>query len=339
MKKTHKRAKPARQGPVIDIHAHWFPPAWVELIEAEGNQNGARVERTEQGLSLNLLRGINMITKQHVDMDIRLKAMRRQGVDMHALSLCAPMVYWAPPEFGLRLSRAFNDACSAAHLESPDRYVGLAMLPMQAPELALLELARASALPGMRGAYMATSVNGKNLDEEAFFPVYAKCEQLRWPIFLHPTDTLAPERISKYHLRNLLGIPYEHGVAAASLMFGGVLDTFPRLEVLLSHAGGAFPWLIGRMDHGTKVRAELKHMKRPPSKYLRRFTYDTITHSPQLLSYLVELVGADRIMLGSDYCFDMGYSQPVRFLDRVPGLSARDRSLMLGGTAARLLKI
>ena len=191
----------------------------------------------------------------------------------------------------------------------------------------------------MRGAYMATSVNGTNLDEQAFFPVYAKCEELRWPIFLHPTDTLAPERISKYHLRNLLGIPYEHGVAAASLMFGGVLDTFPRLEVLLSHAGGAFPWLIGRMDHGTKVRAELKHMKRLPSKYLRRFTYDTITHSPQLLSYLVGLVGADRIMLGSDYCFDMGYTQPVRFLDRVPGLSARDRGLMLGGTAARLLKI
>ncbi len=339
MKKSGKRAKPARKGPVIDIHAHWFPPEWVELIEAEGNQNGARVERTAQGLSLNLLRGINVITKQHVDMDIRLKAMRRQGVDMHALSLCAPMVYWAPPEFGLRLSRAFNDACSAAYLKSPDRYVGLAMLPMQAPELALLELERASALPGMRGVYMATSVNGKNLDEQAFFPVYAKCEQLRWPIFLHPTDTLGPERISKYHLRNLLGIPYEHGVAAASLVFGGVLDTFPRLEVLLSHAGGAFPWLIGRMDHGTKVRAELKHMKRLPSKYLRRFTYDTITHSPQLLNYLIGLVGADRIMLGSDYCFDMGYAQPVRFLDRVPGLSARDRSLMLGGTAARLLKI
>jgi aminocarboxymuconate-semialdehyde decarboxylase len=122
-------------------------------------------------------------------------------------------------------------------------------------------------------------------------------------------------------------------------MFGGVLDTLSRLEVLLSHAGGAFPWLIGRMDHGTKVRAELKHMKRLPSRYLRRFTYDTITHSPQLLSYLVGLVGADRIMLGSDYCFDMGYEQPVRFLDRVPGLSARDRGLMLGGTAARLLKI
>ena len=286
MKKARKLTKPARKGPVIDIHAHWFPPEWVELIEAEGNQNGARVERTEKGLSLNLLRGINMITNQHVDMDIRLKAMRRQGVDMHALSLCAPM------------------------------------LPMQAPELALLELERASALPGMRGAYMATSVNGKNLDEEAFFPVYAKCEQLRWPIFLHPTDTLAPERISKYHLRNLLGIPYEHGVAAASLMFGGT-----------------FPWLIGRWDHGTKVRAELKHMKRLPSRYLRRFTYDTITHSPQLLSYLVDLVGADRIMLGSDYCFDMGYEQPVRFLDRVPGLSAQDRGLILGGTAARLLKI
>ena len=339
MKKARKPARPARSRPVIDTHAHWFPPEWVELIEAEGNQNGAKVERTDKGLSLNLLRGINMITTRFVDMDMRLKAMDKQGVDMHALSLCAPMVYWAPPEFGLRLSQAFNDACSGAHLKYPKRFVGMAMLPMQAPDLALLELNRAARLPGMRGVYMATNVNGKNLDDEAFFPIYARCEQLRWPIFLHPTDTLAPERIGKYHLRNLLGIPYEHGVAASSLMFGGVLDTFPKLEVMLSHAGGAFPWLIGRMDHGTKVRVELKHMKRPPSKYLRRFTYDTITHSTQILSYLIDLVGADRIMLGSDYCFDMGYERPVQVVERIPKLSAKNRGLMLGGTAARLLKI
>jgi aminocarboxymuconate-semialdehyde decarboxylase len=339
MSTARKRARSARNGPVIDTHAHWFPPEWVELIEAEGNQNGAQVQRTDKGLALNLLRGINMITTRFVDIGMRLKAMDKQGVDVHALSLCAPMVYWAPPEFGLRLSQAFNNACSAVHLKYPDRFVGMAMLPMQAPDLALQELNRAAGLPGMRGVYMATSVNGKNLDDDAFFPVYARCEQLNWPIFLHPTDTLAPERTTKYHLRNLLGIPYEHGLAASSLMFGGVLDTFPKLEVMLSHAGGAFPWLIGRMDHGTKVRVELKHMKRSPSRYLRRFTYDTITHSTRIMTYLIDLVGADRVMLGSDYCFDMGYERPVQVIERIPGLSARDRSLLLGGTAARLLKI
>ncbi len=336
-----KKTRPARgkHTPVVDTHAHWFPPEWIDLVEAEGNRNGAVVKRTEHGLALNLLRGISVITPPLYDMDIRLKTMKRQKVDMQALSMCSPMVYWAPPDFGLRMSQVFNDACSAAHRQYPDRFVGMAMLPMQAPDLALAELERASKLPGMRGVYMATNVNGKNLDDESFFPVYAKCEALRWPIFLHPVETIGPERTQKYHLKNLLGIPYETGIAAASLIFGGVLDAFPKLDVMLSHAGGAFPWLTGRMDHGTRVRPELKHMRRAPSRYLRRFTYDTIAHSPQIMSYLVDLVGADRIMVGSDYCFDMGYTQPVKFVERIPGLAARDRKLMLGGTAARLLKL
>jgi aminocarboxymuconate-semialdehyde decarboxylase len=265
--------------------------------------------------------------------------MDRQGVDVHALSLCTPMVYWAPAEFGYRLSQAFNDGCSRAHLEHPDRFVGMAMLPMQEPKLALEELVRAATLPGMRGVYMATAVNGKNLDDPSFFPIYERCEKLRWPIFLHPVETIGPERTAKYHLKNLLGCPYEAGVAAASLIFGGVLDAFPKLEVMLPHAGGAFPWVTGRMDHGTRVRPELAHMKRVPSRYLRRFTYDTIIHSAQLMSYLVDLVGADRIMLGSDYCFDMGYTRPVKVVEQIPGITAKDRGHILGGTAARLLRL
>jgi aminocarboxymuconate-semialdehyde decarboxylase len=339
-KQAKQRARPARGTRVVDTHAHWFPPEWMALIEAEGNRNGAVVKRTENGLlSLNLMKGTNIIAPPMFEIDLRLKAMDKQGIDVHALSLCAPMVYWAPPEFGLRLSQAFNNACSAAHLAHPQRFFGLAMLPMQAPELALEELNRAATLPGMRGVYMATNVNGRNLDEPDFFPVYERCEQLRWPICLHPVDTLGLERISKYHLRNLLGIPYEHGVAAASLVFGGVLDAFPKLDVMLSHAGGAFPWLIGRMNHGAKVRAELKHMKRPPEKYLRRFTYDTITHSDRILKYLIDMVGADRVMVGSDYCFDMGYTRPVDVVKRLAPLSATDRELVLGGTAARLFRL
>jgi aminocarboxymuconate-semialdehyde decarboxylase len=338
-KKVTKPQRSAGTPPVVDTHAHWFPPEWIDLMEAEGNRNGAVVKRTADGLALNLLRGISVITPPLYDMSLRLQAMRRQKVDVQALSMCSPMVYWAPPEFGLRLSQVFNDACAAAHLQAPERFVGMAMLPMQAPVLALAELERAARLPGLRGVYMATNVNGKNLDDESFFPIYAKCEALGWPIFLHPVETIGPERTQKYHLKNLLGIPYETGIAAASLIFGGVLDTFPKLEVMLSHAGGAFPWLTGRMDHGTRVRPELAHMKRTPSRYLRRFTYDTITHSPQIMSYLIDLVGADRIMLGSDYCFDMGYARPVAFVDKIPRLAARDRNLMLGATAARLLKL
>ena len=192
---------------------------------------------------------------QYTDIPSRLKAMDQAGVTMHALSLTQPMVYWATPAFGLKLSQAFNDACSALHLKYPERFVGLAMLPMQAPELAVEEAARAAKLPGIRGAYMSTHVLGKNLDEKMFWPVYEKCEALGLPIFLHPTNTLGADRMRSYYLRNFLGNPYETGIAAASLMFGGVMDAFPKLDVVLPHAGGTFPWLLGRMTHGATVRA------------------------------------------------------------------------------------
>ena len=158
----------------------------------------------------------------------------------------------------------------------------------------------------MRGIYLATHVNDAELDDRRFWKIYAKAEELEWPVFLHPIDTIGRERTTRYYLRNLLGNPYDTGLAAASLVFGGVLDAFPKLEVNLPHAGGTFPWLIGRLDHGTKVRPELRHMKALPSAYLRRFTYDTIGHNDQITYNLIRLVGADRVVMGSDYCFDMG---------------------------------
>jgi len=206
------------------------------------------------------------------------------------------MVYWASPGFGLALAQAYNDAATAAHARHPDRLVGLAMLPMQAPELALKELERAGKLPGMRGMYLATHVNNIDLDDRRFWDIYAKAEELGWTIFLHPIDTIGRERTTRYYLKNLLGNPYDTGVAAASLIFGGVLDAFPKLEINLPHAGGTFPWLIGRLDRGTKVRPELKHMKQLPSTYLRRFTYDTIGHNDQINANLIRLVGADRVV-------------------------------------------
>ena len=120
-------------------------------------------------------------------------------------------------------------------------------------------------------------------------------------------------------------------------MFGGVLDAFPKLEVMLPHAGGTFPALIGRLDHGTRVRPELKHMKQPPSSYLRRFSYDTIGHNDEIMLNLVRMVGADRVVLGSDYCFDMGYERPVEVVEQLATFSEQDRDRILGRNAARLL--
>src|SRR6202162_918041 len=187
--------------------------------------------------------------------------------------------------------------------------------------------------------YLATHVNNVELDDRRFWDVYAKAEELGWPIFLHPIDTIGRERTTRFHLKNLLGNPYDTGVAAASLIFGGVLDEFPKLEFNLPHAGGTFPWLIGRLDHGTRVRPELRHMKRLPSEYLRRFSYDTIGHNDAINYNLIRLVGADRVVLGSDYCFDMGLTDPVGDVERLAALSKADGESILGGHARKLLRL
>jgi aminocarboxymuconate-semialdehyde decarboxylase len=334
-----QRARGKHDVRTVDIHAHWYPREWIALIDRDGAAEGASIERTATGYVARTARIVNPFDERFVDLDARLEAMNAQRVDVHALSLTAPMVYWASAGFGLALAQAYNDAASAAHLRHPDRFVGLAMLPMQDPVLALAELERAANLPGLRGLYLATHVNGTNLDDKRFWDIYAKAQDLRWTIFLHPIDTIGRERTALYHLKNLLGNPYDTGVAAASLVFGGVLDAFPRLEVNLPHAGGAFPWLIGRLDHGTKVRAELKHMKALPSEYLRRFTYDTIGHNDTINTQLVRMVGADRVLLGSDYCFDMGLEDPLGDLERLDALTSDERAQIAGRTASRLLRL
>jgi aminocarboxymuconate-semialdehyde decarboxylase len=335
----HHQDQQGRKPRAVDTHAHWYPADWLRLFERDGSAEGAQLEHTATGYTIRTQRIVNAFDEQFVDLGLRLEAMDRQRVDVHALSLTAPMIYWASPGFGLALAQAYNDAVTAAHANHPRRFVGLAMLPMQAPDLALRELERAAKLPGMRGIYLATHVNDAELDDRRFWDVYAKAEELEWPIFLHPIDTIGRERTARYYLRNLLGNPYDTGVAAASLVFGGVLDAFPKLEVNLPHAGGAFPWLIGRLDHGTKVRPELRHMKALPSTYLRRFTYDTIGHNDQITYNLIRLVGADRVVLGSDYCFDMGLTDPVADVDRIGGLSVAERDLIIGQTAVKLLRL
>ena len=326
-------------GLTIDTHAHWYPQAWMDLVRTEGPAQGATIETSTAGYRFVGEKLVNAFTEEFVSLELRLAGMRRQGVDMQALSLTTPMVYWATPAFGLALAQVYNDAASDACLRYPQHFVGLAQIPMQDPALALRELERAAKLPGMRGLYLATNIDGKELDDRSFWDIYARCEELAWPIFLHPVYTIGGERFKRFYLKNLLGNPYDTGIAAACLIFGGVLDAFPALEINLPHAGGTLPGVIGRLDHGAMQRAELKHLKQLPSTYLRRFTYDTIGHDDAINRNLVRQVGADRVLLGSDYCFDMGLEEPVHTVERLADLPEAERDLILGKTAAKLLRI
>jgi aminocarboxymuconate-semialdehyde decarboxylase len=325
----------------IDTHAHYYPQSFLDLIAEEGKRFKADYRMTSEGFYISSPVGsIGPLPRKFIDLKQRLADMDEQKVSMQAISLTTPMVNWADADFSLKLSRAWNNAASEAHKSYPDRLVALMILPMLYEDQAIDELKRSAQLPGMRGVYMGTNINNRDLDDPFFEPILAKIEEANLPVFLHPLQTVGGERLRPFYLSNLLGNPFDAAIAACHLIFGGVLDRHPKLQFCLPHGGGALPMLIGRVDHGAQVRAEIKplHLPQPPSAYMQRFTYDTIVHSRPVMEFLIREVGAERIMLGSDYCFDMGYDRPVQFLEQI-NLPSAQRRMILGGNAAKLLKI
>ena len=340
------RLEAQRGGPgrsAIDVHAHYFPEPFIKAINEQGGPPGVSFDLSAPDAPIFVIGGGRIpIDVTYWDLDRRIQRMNAQGVTLHALSLTTPFVYWAPPDRGAELARLVNDSMIQAHTAYPSRFVGCATLPIQAPDLAVKELDRLAGSPAIRGVYMPTSFAGKELSDPSLFPIYAKCQAMNLPVLLHPDQAAAAmgaNRLQRFYLANLLGNPFDSAIAASNLVFGGVLDRFPRLDIVLPHAGGAVPYLAGRLQHGQRVRPELKGAaERPFMDYLRRFHYDTITHSPELLRFLIDLVGVDRVLLGSDYCFDMGYDRPREIIDGLK-LGTPDRDRIYGGNAARLLRL
>jgi aminocarboxymuconate-semialdehyde decarboxylase len=323
----------------IDIHAHYYPMPYLELIAAEGERFNATYRMTPDGFFFDTPGGSGArMAMKFIDLDQRLGEMDRCGVDLQLLSLSQPMVYWADPDLSLRLARAWNDGASAAHVKHPDRILAFITLPMLDRDRALDELRRAARLPGMRGVYLGTNIEGRDLDDPLFEPIFAQIAKLDLPVFLHPIQPTGGKRLQFFQMHNALGFPFDTAIAACHLIFGGVLDRHPGLKVNLPHAGGVLPILIGRIDHAYRVSGADRHIAQPPSAYLKRFTYDTITHSKPILEWVISQVGISRIMLGSDFCFPMGTDRPVKIVDQL-GLGERQRALILGGTAAKLLRL
>ena len=322
----------------VDIHAHYFPESYLNLFNQEGRKFGAEYHKTDENFTYKTPLGAGTQALKFIDLKLRIADMDQQGVAVQAMSLTSPMVYWGDEDLDHKLATAWNDATSAAHQAYPARLIGFCTLPMLYPDRALDELNRASRLPGIRGVYMGTNINNKDLDDPLFEPIWARVEELGLPVFLHPLQTVGGKRLRPFYLSNLLGNPFDGTVAASHLIFGGVLDRHPKLVICLPHGGGVLPILIGRIDHGWRVRAECKHLSKAPSTYLDRFYYDTIVHSKPIMEFVIKEVGAERIMVGSDYCFDMGYERPVGFLDEID-LTSSELRMIMAGTAARLLKL
>lgn len=333
-----QRASPGR---AIDVHAHYFPMEYLEALAGTAGAPGFSVDLTAAaGPTLVGGGATTVLDVTYWDLERRIAAMDAAGVTVHALSLTMPMVHVATPERGAEFARLVNDAMLAAHARHPGRFVACAALPLQDPSRAVAELDRVGKAPGLRAVYFPTHVAGKELSDRSLDPVYDRCEALGLPIMLHPHPAVVGlDRLQHYYLPNLLGNPFDTAIAASYLVFGGVLDRFPRLTVVLPHSGGAMPILYGRLEKGQQVIPDLKNAAaRPFREYLRRFYYDTITHAPDALRYLVELVGADRVVLGSDYCFNMGYDRPREIVSAL-SIAPADRDRIFFGNAQALLRL
>src|ERR1700688_5064892 len=325
----------------IDIHAHFYPQAYLDVLAEEGPRFNVEYRAADEGFYIKTdARFQGPLPYRLVDLKKRIADMDAQGTAVQAISLTGPMAHWGDEEVSHKLASAWNDAASAAHVEYPTRLFGLLTLPMLFPDRAIDELNRASKLPGLRGVYMGTNINNRDLDDPLFEPIFARIEALDLPVFLHPLQVAGGARIAPYSLGNLIGFPIDTTIAACRLIFGGVLDRHPKLRFTLPHGGGVLLMLMGRIDHGAKVRAEIEKLRlpRPPSKYLQRFTFDTVVHSKSVMEFVIGEVGAESIMIGSDYCLDMGYERPVHFLDQV-NITSAQRKMILGDNAARLLKL
>jgi aminocarboxymuconate-semialdehyde decarboxylase len=325
---------------IIDAHTHFYPAEWVALVEREGAKHGAHIGRDARGSVSFALGGLaSTFSVEYADLELRIAYMDSVGVDVHVLSLMAPLVYWAPAALAVELSQVYNDASAAACAKYPDRFAGMAVVPMHEPALVVAELERVKNHAGMCGIIIGTEINGRNLDEKEFFPVYAKCEELGWPIFIHPINPLGGDRMTRHYMRNLLGNPIEIGVAGYSLILGGVLDAFPKLDVMLPRAGGNVPWGIGRLERTVDRWPQFAKAKKPATDYLRRFYFDTIVESAEILTALIGLAGADRLLFGTDYASVMRDERPVQFISKLTTLTEGERQAILGGNAARAFGI
>ena len=237
------------------------------------------------------------------------------------------------------MTRDTNDEIAGYIRDYPGRFLGLANIPVVDTDLAIAELERAMALPGFVGLTLGSNVNGRSWDDDALFPILEAAQRLDAYIFFHPIDVRAGTVLTEYYTKNLIGNPLETTMLVASLVFGGVLERLPDLRMCLAHGGGYATFAIGRYDHGFRVRPETKRIERAPSDYLERFDVDALVHSSQAVRYLVDVMGVDHVMMGSDFPADMGPVDPVGEIERNPLLDDAEKDAILGGNIAQRLGI
>ncbi len=328
----------------VDIHCHYLnTEAAARVADRNPGQHEPSVKFSNALTRETNVKQMKDRAPKLTSIELRLEDMDRMGIDVQAVSPAPNQTYyWTDPGEGAQLARMVNERIAAIAAQWPERFVGLGTVPLQDADLAVSELTHCVKSLGLRGVEINPNVNGFDLSDprlslERFF---AKVEELDVIVFMHPLGFTQGERLLDHYFNNVIGNPLETTVAASHLIFDGVMQRFPKLKIVLPHAGGYLAHYWARMDHAYQARPDCRvSIKRKPSSYLEKFYFDTITFDRGMLAHLVERFGADHVLLGTDYPYDMGMDDPLGFIENTPKLSSSDKRLIQGGNAARLLKI
>jgi aminocarboxymuconate-semialdehyde decarboxylase len=325
----------------IDIHSHVIPDRIVAAIASDPKRFQARIEG--EGASRKIIHDqgyVYPLFAEFREVEAKLDSMDRKGIDLSVISPAPPMFYyWADADLALEVAGLVNDGVADIVGARPARLRGMATVPMQHPDAAVAELERVVKNFGFKAVEIGTSIEGAQLAEERFRPLLRRASELNVFVFAHPYYVGAKAGLENYYLTNLIGNPLDTTVMLANLMFSGRLDELPDLKIVLAHGGGFLPYQIGRLVHGHSVRSETNGIsKSSPKELLKRIYFDSLVFEPQALRYLIDLVGAGHVCIGTDAPFDMADNDPKATIDAVPGITPRERQCICCGTALKLLR-
>jgi aminocarboxymuconate-semialdehyde decarboxylase len=322
---------------VVDVHNHFYPPEYLDALRSGGSV--VRVTTDREGNPLLHYPGdYNVAVRGHRDIAYRQEVLEREGVTTQVLTLTTPGTHVESPERAAELARLVNDAFARIVADRAPRFAALATLPLNDPRASVAELRRAVEELRLPGAMLFSNVNGVALSDERFWPLYEAADGFGAVLHIHPTSPVGVEAMTEYWLMPLVGFPFDTTLAAAKLVFSGVAERFPRIRWVLSHLGGAVPYLAERLDRGYRAFRECRaHIGKPPSEYLKTWYYDTVNFDRRALALAIEFAGARQVLAGSDYPHLIG--SITGMLDSIRGLAIPnlEKEAILGGNAADLV--